>query len=66
MSAQVERYNDAIRDVAQRYGATIVDFYDTTVFTSSATLAEDGNHPNAAGYDRIADLWFAAIEPALD
>ena len=30
-----------------------------------ATLAEDGNHPNAAGYDAVTDIWFAALEPLL-
>ncbi len=66
MSAQVARYNETIRAVAQRYGATVVDFSRTTIFTSPDTLDYDGIHPNPAGYDRIAEMWFAAIEPGLD
>jgi lysophospholipase L1-like esterase len=42
-----------------------VDFYDTTIFTAAATLSGDGNHPNSAGYDRVARIWFAALEPRL-
>ncbi len=66
MSAQVVRYNDVLTAAAARYGATIVDFYNTSIFTDSATLDFDGIHPNAAGYDQIAENWFAAIEPALN
>jgi lysophospholipase L1-like esterase len=65
MSAQVVRYNNAIIAIAQKYGATVVDFYHTTIFVTPATLADDDIHPNSAGYDQIASLWFASIEPAL-
>jgi lysophospholipase L1-like esterase len=66
MSAQVDRYNDAIRAVAAEHGAVVVDFFATTLFTSPSTLAEDGNHPNGAGYDAIAALWLAALRPWID
>lgn len=65
MSAQVVRYNNVIIETAQRYSATVVDFYSTTLFIDGATLDPDGIHPNAAGYDQIAAMWFAAIEPAI-
>jgi lysophospholipase L1-like esterase len=65
MSAHVRAYNDIIRTEAARFGAATVDFYDTTIFTAAATLCDDGNHPNAAGYDMIASAWFAALEPRL-
>jgi lysophospholipase L1-like esterase len=65
MSAHVRAYNDVITDKAARYGAMTVDFYDTTIFTDAATLYTDGNHPNEAGYDRIAAIWFAALKPLL-
>jgi lysophospholipase L1-like esterase len=64
MSAHVIAYNDIIRRKAAQYGAGTVDFYDTNVFTDEATLSSDGNHPNVAGYDRIAQIWFAALQPA--
>ena len=65
MSQQVNAYNNAIRSKATQYGAHVVDFYNTTIFTSPTTLADDGNHPNAAGYDAIAELWFASVNTLL-
>lgn len=61
MSTQVSTYNTAVDAVATTYSATTVDFYATTLFETWATLSDDGNHPNGAGYDAIADLWYAAI-----
>lgn len=65
MSQQVIAYNNAIRAKAAQYGAVVVDFYNTTIFTTPATLAEDGNHPNAAGYDAVTMIWYAGLEPLL-
>lgn len=65
MSRQVVRYNTAIREKAAAYKATTVDFFNTTIFVNPATLADDGNHPNAAGYEIITQLWFGALSPRL-
>jgi lysophospholipase L1-like esterase len=65
MSLQAQRYNEVIRTKAVELGATTVDFYNTTIFTEPATLSEDGNHPNAAGYDAMAQNWFNAIASFL-
>ena len=65
MSEQVKRYNSVITEKAAQYGALVVDFYTTILFTSSATLADDGNHPNAAGYDIVASLWFGVLKAIL-
>ncbi|HPJ72624.1 MAG TPA: SGNH/GDSL hydrolase family protein, partial [bacterium] len=61
MSAQVGRYNGAVQAQAAAAGAVTVDFFDTTIFENDATLADDGNHPNGAGYDYIAGRWFQTI-----
>jgi lysophospholipase L1-like esterase len=66
MSAHVAAYNETIRAEAARYGATTVDFSHSTIFTDAATLYGDGNHPNDAGYDLVARVWFAALEPTLE
>lgn len=65
MSAQVNRYNDAVQARATQRGAVVVDFFATTIFTNPATLADDGNHPNGAGYDVISGLWWAAFDLRL-
>lgn len=65
MSQQARRYNEVIMQKAAQYGALTVDFFNTTIFTDEATLADDGNHPSADGYDVIASSWFAALQPLL-
>lgn len=65
MSAHVQTYNQIIRKKAAQYGALTVDFYATDIFTNPATLYDDGNHPNSAGYDIITQKWFDAIAPLL-
>lgn len=61
MSAQVSRYNAEIQRLAGVYGAVTVDFFNTTFFENWATLSPDGNHPNGAGYDAIAQIWAQAL-----
>jgi lysophospholipase L1-like esterase len=61
MSVQTGKYNQIIRQMAGRFGATTVDFSDAKLFTDPATLDSDGNHPNGKGYDLIADKWFQAF-----
>ncbi len=66
MSLQATRYNQIISEKAAQYGALTVDFYSTDIFTNPATLFEDGNHPNAAGYDIIAQKWFDVLSALLN
>ncbi len=65
MSHLALAFNDVIRAKAAEYGATTVDFYNTTIFTDPSTLAEDGIHPNPSGYDLVAQIWFEAIRQDL-
>ncbi len=65
MSQLTLKFNDVLRSKSAEYNATLVDFVNTTIFTDSSTLAEDGIHPNSAGYDIIARMWFDAISPIL-
>jgi len=62
MSGQVRRYNAVIVEKSTTYGALLVDFFNTGIFTGAETLADDGNHPNAAGYDQISQIWYAIIQ----
>ncbi len=61
MSVQTRKYNEVIREMAERFGATTVDFSDAKLFTDPTTLDSDGNHPNGKGYDVIADVWYRAV-----
>ncbi len=61
MSTQVSIYNDEIAKLSSSNGATAVDFFNTTIFENWATLSDDGNHPNGAGYDAIATIWYQEI-----
>lgn len=61
MSQQVARYNEIIRTRANAHGAALVDFSDNAVFTDPALLSGDGNHPNSAGYDVIAERWYNRV-----
>lgn len=58
-------YNNIIRTAANTIGAVMADFFNTTVFENWDTLSEDGNHPNAAGYDRITNIWYLVISGTL-
>ncbi len=66
MSAQVELYNQIITEKADQYGALTVDFYSSDLFTDPDTLYDDGNHPNSAGYDIIAQKWFEVLQSLLN
>lgn len=65
MSRIATAFNDVIRTKATTYDATVVDFYNINIFYSASTLSDDGNHPNAAGYEAMARLWFNAINAQL-
>lgn len=61
MSRRAIAYNSVVERKAGEFGAATVDFFHTEIFTNPATLAADGNHPNARGYDLIAQKWFDAL-----
>lgn len=65
MSVQVQRYNNVIIEKAAEHGALTVDFYNTDIFTDLNLLYYDGNHPNTAGYERIAEIWLSGLEALL-
>jgi len=63
MSAQIAAYNQIITTLAGQYNAHLVDFYNRTIFETPELISDDGNHPNADGYDEIAQVWWTAISP---
>jgi lysophospholipase L1-like esterase len=67
MSQQVANYNAALRALAaETDNVAVVDFYNTTIFTDPATLADDGNHPNGAGYAAISAIWQSVLSVWLE
>ena len=52
------RFNAAIRDMAAKKGATVVDVSQLPL----SFIGQDGLHPTEAGYQRIAEIWFDAIK----
>ncbi|MFT3894741.1 MAG: GDSL-type esterase/lipase family protein [Anaerolineales bacterium] len=65
MSRLVGLYNAILSAKAAQYGALTVDFSNTDIFTNPATLYDDGNHPNSAGYDLIAQKWWEVLNSLL-
>jgi lysophospholipase L1-like esterase len=65
MSLHISAMNEIIQNKAAKYGAVPVDFFHTEIFTNPVTLYSDGNHPNTAGYEKITQTWFSALEPYL-
>ncbi len=66
MSRQVTAYNQELHASAVAHDVLMVDFSTTAIFTTPATLADDGNHPNSSGYDAIATIWQNVIDPLLE
>jgi lysophospholipase L1-like esterase len=59
-------YANRMRDVAAREGAVLVDLYSAMLPDVQRYIGVDGLHPNEAGYARIADLFFQAIQADLE
>jgi lysophospholipase L1-like esterase len=58
-------FDDRIRELAANESVTLVDVFQG--FGNDFTLiGSDGLHPNAQGYAKIADLFFAAIRQTLE
>lgn len=62
----IQKYNEAIPAVVEKRAAThkvaVVDFRNALQPSDYA----DGLHPNDAGYKKMADVWFKAIQDAAN
>jgi lysophospholipase L1-like esterase len=61
----VPSVNDTIRGLAQSEGVTLVDVY-AAFGGDLSLLSADGLHPNAQGYQRIADAFFDKLVETLE
>ena len=62
----VTDYNNRMRVVASRQGAVLVDLYAAILPDVNRYIGVDGLHPNEAGYAKIADVFFQAIQANLE
>jgi lysophospholipase L1-like esterase len=61
----VAGFNDRIRGIAASENVTLVDVYNA--FNGDLSLLSgDGLHPNASGYERIANTFFESIKATLE
>ena len=58
--------NAQIRLLATREGATLVDLYEGFGGSPDPYIGEDGLHPNALGYQKMAEIFFDAIRANLE
>jgi lysophospholipase L1-like esterase len=65
-AAALVAYDDALRAMCTQEGVTYVDLYDAILPQADQLIGIDGLHPNEAGYRKIADLFFAAIQGDLE
>jgi len=63
LAATVSAWNGAIAAVARRDGATLVDLYAgwRELAAHPEYVGPDGLHPSAAGYRRLAQLFYQSL-----
>jgi lysophospholipase L1-like esterase len=59
-------YANRMRDMAAREGAVLVDLYAAMLPDVQRYIGVDGLHPNEAGYARMAELFYQAIQANLE
>ena len=59
-------YSNRMKVVASQEGAVLVDLYAAMFPDVFRYIGVDGLHPNEAGYTRIAELFFQAIQAELE
>jgi lysophospholipase L1-like esterase len=62
----IQTLNTNIRATARGEGAVLVDIYEALIVDPTRYIGVDGLHPNEAGYQRIAETFFAAIRQDLE
>ena len=62
----IVRVNERIRQVVSSEGVTLVDLYPLFLGREEEYISIDGLHLRAAGYQAIADAFFAAIKATVE
>jgi len=63
--AALVAYNDVLQIMVSQEAITYVDLYNPMLADAATLIGSDGLHPTEAGYRRIAELFFAAIQREL-
>ena len=58
----IDDYNNRMKALAASEGAVLVDIYAALLPEVNRWIGVDGLHPNEAGYTKIADVFFQAIQ----
>lgn len=58
--------NDLIRSLAAAEGADLVDLYQGFGGVAGSLIGDDGLHPNTAGYEKMAEIFFDALRGKLE
>jgi len=64
--AVVDEVNAKIKAIAASEGVVLVNLFDTLLPEAGTLIGVDGLHPTEAGYKRMADVFFAAIQAHLE
>lgn len=62
----IRQMNDEVRVIAAGEGAELVDLYTALASDVTRYIGVDGLHPTEAGYQRMADEFFARIRATLE
>lgn len=64
LQADVARWNEVIARQAAHHGATLVDLHSgwTELAGHPEYVSGDGFHPSAAGYQRLADIFYTTLQ----
>lgn len=63
---ELEKLNSNLRTMAVVEGAIFVDLYTPMLPEAATLIGIDGLHPTEAGYRRIAEIFFAAVQANLE
>lgn len=64
--SQIQSLNSTIRTTARGENAVLVDLYGALSADTNRYIGSDGLHPTEAGYQKIAETFFAAIRGDLE
>jgi len=64
LHAQIAVYNNAIATIVQRHSVLLVDLYArwSELASHPEYISDDGFHPNAIGYTRIAEIFYQVLQ----